>query len=141
MLPKPQSVPFSSYIVFVIKYKVIFISKMHCALNRKLDNHSMCLVFPLCGAFAILKNKNVWLFSTANPVFPYFQYIFAHCFTSKLRKITKKDKEIKKIYIYNLILRKMIIVGLELTIPDSRGQCANHCATKDLQLSVHLSYL
>ena len=35
----------------------------------------------------------------------------------------------------------MIIVGLELTIPDSRGQCANHYAVKDLQLSVYLSYL
>ena len=78
-------------------------------------------------------------FSITNPVSPYFQYIYAHCFTSKLRKITRKDKEIKKNN--NLILRKMIIVGLELTIPDSRGQCANHCATKDLQLSVYLSYL
>ena len=35
----------------------------------------------------------------------------------------------------------MIIVGFELTIPDSGGQCANHCAAKDLQLSVYLSYL
>ena len=35
----------------------------------------------------------------------------------------------------------MIIVGLELTIHDSGGQCANHCATKDLQLSVYLFYL
>ena len=26
------------------------------------------------------------------------------------------------------------MAGLELTIPDSRGQCANHCATKALQL-------
>ena len=28
----------------------------------------------------------------------------------------------------------MFIAGLELTIPDSRGQCANHCAMKDLQV-------
>ena len=41
----------------------------------------------------------------------------------------------------NLILRKMITVGLELTPPDSGGQCANHCATRDLKLSVYLSYL
>ena len=26
------------------------------------------------------------------------------------------------------------MAGLELTIPDSRGQCANHCATKAFQL-------
>ena len=26
------------------------------------------------------------------------------------------------------------MAGLELTIPDSRDQCANHCATKALQL-------
>ena len=34
----------------------------------------------------------------------------------------------------------MIQVGLELTTPDSAGQSANHCATKDLKLSVYLSY-
>ena len=34
----------------------------------------------------------------------------------------------------NLILRKMYIAGLELTIPDSGGQCANHCTTGDLNL-------
>ena len=28
----------------------------------------------------------------------------------------------------------MIQVGFELTIPDSSGQCANHCATKDLKI-------
>ena len=28
----------------------------------------------------------------------------------------------------------MLIAGLELTIPDSRGQCANHCTVKDLKL-------
>ena len=48
---------------------------------------------------------------------------------SKLRKIKRKDKEIKK-----LILRKMFIASRELTIPDSRGQCANHCAMEDLKL-------
>ena len=35
----------------------------------------------------------------------------------------------------------MINVGLELTTPDLSGQCANHSATKDLKLSVYLSYL
>ena len=28
----------------------------------------------------------------------------------------------------------MFIAGLEHTIPDSRGQCAYHCAMKDLKL-------
>ena len=32
-------------------------------------------------------------------------------------------------------------MGLELTTPDSSGQCANHCAAKNLKLSVYLSYL
>ena len=35
----------------------------------------------------------------------------------------------------------MIQVGLELTTPDSSGQFSNHCAEKDLKLSVYLSYL
>ena len=90
MLPKPQSVPFSSYIVFVIRCKVIFISIK-----------ALCL-------------------------------IFARCFTSKLRKIKRKDKEIKKNN--SLIMRKMFIAGLELKIPDSRGQCANYCAMRGLKL-------
>ena len=34
----------------------------------------------------------------------------------------------------NLILRKMYIAGLEHKIPDSTGQCANHCAMEDLKL-------
>ena len=28
----------------------------------------------------------------------------------------------------------MFMAGLELSIPDFRGQCANHCAAKALQL-------
>ena len=63
-------------------------------VNRKLDNHAMRLVLPLCGVFAILKNKKVWLlFHCKSSIV--VQYIFAHCFTSKLRKIKRKDKEIK----------------------------------------------
>ena len=97
----------------------------------------MCLVLPLCEVLAILKNKKKSLasiFSIANPVLSYFQYKFAHCFTSKLRKIKLKDKEIKKNN--NLILRKMFIAGLELTIPYSGGQCANHCAMRTLKLKL-----
>ena len=57
----------------------------------------MCLVLHLCGVFAILKNKKKFgFFSIANQVLSYFQYIFAHCFTSKLRKIKRKDRETKK---------------------------------------------
>ena len=98
----------------------------------------MCLVLPLCGVFAILKKK-FGFFSIANPVLSYLQYIFAHCFTSKLRKIKRKDKENKSNN--NFILRKMIHVGFDLTTPDSTGQCAYHCTMKDLKLSVYLSYL
>ena len=31
-------------------------------------------------------------------------------------------------------MRKMLIKGLKLTIPDSKGQRANHCAMRDLKL-------
>ena len=103
---------------------------------------TQCVLFcPCVGYLPFWKIKKFGFFSIgiANPVLSYFQYIFAHCFTSKLRKIKRKDKEIKKNN--NLILRKMMQVGLEFTTPDSSGQCANHCATKDLKLSVYLSFL
>ena len=100
---------------------------------------TQCVLFcPCVGYLPFWKIKKFGFFSIANPVLSYFQYIFAHCFTSKLRKIKRKDKEIKK---NNLILRKMIQAGLELTTPDSSGQCSNHCAKKDLKLIVYLSYL
>ena len=35
----------------------------------------------------------------------------------------------------------MIQAGFELTTFDISGQCSNHCAEKDLKLSVYLSYL
>ena len=101
---------------------------------------TQCVLFcPCVGYLPFWKIKKFGFFSIANPVLSYFQYIFAHSFTSKLRKIKRKDKEIK---IYNnLILRKMIQVGLEPTTLDSSGQCANHCAKRDLKLCVYLSYL
>ena len=102
---------------------------------------TQCVLFCHCvGYLSFWKNKKFGFFSIANPVLSYFQYIFAHCFTSKLRKIKRKDKEIKKNN-NNLILRKMFHGGLELTTLDSTGQFANHCAAKDLKLSVYLSYL
>ena len=61
--------------------------------------------------------KYFGFFSRANPV---------------LSKIKRKDKEIKNNN--NLILRKMFIAGFELTIPDSRCQCSNHWAMKDLEM-------
>ena len=100
---------------------------------------TQCVLFCPCVEYLqFWKIKKFGFFSIANPVLSYFQYIFALCFTSKLRKIKRKDKEIKK---NNLIMRKMIQAGLELTIPDSSGQCSNHCAKKELKLSVYLSYL
>ena len=42
------------------------------------------------------KYKKFGFFSIANQVLSYFQYIFAHCFTLKLRKIKRKDEKIKQ---------------------------------------------
>ena len=101
---------------------------------------TQCVLFcPWVGYLPFWKIKKFGFFSIANLVLSYFQYTFAHRFTAKLRKIKRTDKEIKKNN--NLILRKMIHMGLELTTPDSTGQCANHYATKDLKVSVYLSYL
>ena len=58
---------------------------------------TQCVLFcPCVGYLPFWKIKKFGFFSIANPVLSYFQYTFAHCFTSKLRKIKKKDKEIKK---------------------------------------------
>ena len=56
-------------------------------------------------------------------------------------KIEKNKKERQGNKKNDLILRKTIHVGLELTTPASTGQSVNHCATKDLKLSVYLSYI
>ena len=79
------------------------------------------------GISNFVKLKKLGFFSIANPLLAYFQYIFAHCFTSKLRKIKKKDKE--------KIKYKMYSAGFELTIPDSKSWCFHHCAMEDLQFS------
>ena len=61
---------------------------------------TQCVLFcPCVGYLPFWKIKKFGFFSIANPVLSYFKYTFAHCFTSKLRKIKKKDKEIKKIII------------------------------------------
>ena len=58
---------------------------------------TQCVWFcPCVGYLPFWKIKKFGFFSIANPVLSYFQYIFAHCFTSKLRKIKWKDKEMKK---------------------------------------------
>ena len=96
----------------------------------------MCLVWPLCGALAILKNKKKFgmvlqlQIQYCRTLNIYSHMVSSNC-TSKSRKINRKWKEIKKIY--NFILRKMYITGLELQIPDSRGQCASYCAMGDLK--------
>ena len=62
---------------------------------------TQCVLFcPCVGYLPFWKIKKFDFFSIANPVLSYFQYKFAHCFTSKLRIIKKKDKEIKKIIIW-----------------------------------------
>ena len=94
---------------------------MHCALNIKLDNHAMYL--PLCGVFAILKTKNVSLLFHCKSSIVALSIYICTLFYFKIEKNKKERQGNKK---NNLILRKMIIVGLELTILDSRGQCAYH---------------
>ena len=54
------------------------------------------LFCPCVGYLPFWKIKKFGFFSIANPVLSYFQYIFAHCFTSKLRKIKRKDREMTK---------------------------------------------
>ena len=131
---------------FVLLYSICHQVQGHLHLDKSIVPWIKSLITTQCVLFCpyvwylpFWKIKKFGFFSIANPVLSYFQYIFAHCFTLKLRKIKRKDKEMKKIN--KLILRKMIIVGLELTIPNSGGQCANHCVTKDLKLSVYLSHL
>ena len=99
----------------------------------------MCLVLPLSGVFAILKNKKVWLLFHCKSSIVILSINLCTSFYCKIEKNKKERQGNKKNN--NLILRKMIHVGLELTTPDSTGQCANHYATKDLKLSVYLSYL
>ena len=58
---------------------------------------TQCVLFcPCVGYLPFWKIKKFGFFSFANPVLSYFQYIFAHCFTSKLRKIKRKDREMTK---------------------------------------------
>ena len=87
------------------------------------------------GILAILKNKKVWLLfhckSSIVVLSIYIRTLF-YFKTSEVRKIKRKDKEIKK----KLILMKMFIAGFDLTIPESGGQCAKHCAKKDLELEL-----
>ena len=53
----------------------------------------MCLIVPLFGVLGILKNKKAWPLFQCKSLSSYFQYIFAHHFPSKLRKIRRKDKK------------------------------------------------
>ena len=65
-------------------------------IESLITTHECVLFCPCVGYLPFWNIKKFDFFSIANPVFSYFQYIFAHCFTSKWRKIKRKDKEIKK---------------------------------------------
>ena len=94
----------------------------------------MCLVLPFCVVLAILKNKKVWLlfnFKSSIVVLSIYIRTLFYFKTSEVRKI-KKERQGNKKNILNL--RKMFIARFDLTIPEFRGQCANHCAKKDLEL-------
>ena len=128
MLPNTKC---SFFLLYSVDHKVQdhFHLDKSIVLNRKLDtcNHVMYRIVPLCGVLAILKNKKLAFFTIANPVLSYFQYIFANCFTSKLRKRTDNEK------IKHLIRRKMHSAGLELMTPDSKGRCFHHYVMEDFQ--------
>ena len=97
MLPKPQSVPFSSYIVIFHQVQGHFhLDKGIVTWIESLITTQCVLFYPLCGILDILKNKKVWLlFHCKSSIVVLSIYIFAHCFTSKLKKkIKRKGKEI-----------------------------------------------
>ena len=127
---------------FFLLYSICHQVQGHFHLDKSILPWIESLITTQCVLFALIwgishfekKNKKVWLlFHCKSSIVVLSIYnICAHCFTSKLRKIKRKGTEINNYN--NLILRKMIIAGLDLTILDSRGQCANHCATKYLKL-------
>ena len=137
---KPQSVPFPSY--YSICHQVqghLHLDKSIVPWIESLITTQYVLFCPCVGYLPFWKVKKFGFFSIANPVLSYFQYIFAHLFYFKIEKNKKEKQGNKKKN--NLILRKMIHVGLELTTPDYPGQYANHCAKRDLKLRVYMSYL
>ena len=79
------------------------------------------------------KIKQHDLFSITHLVLSYFLYIFAHCFTSKLIQIKRKDKAIKK-----TLIRKMYNPGLEFTTPYYRARCSNNFAMEESQFGKSL---
>ena len=98
---------------------------------------TQCVLFcPCVGYLPFWKIKKVWLLFHCKSSIVILSINICTLFISKLRKIKRKTRKWKK-----MILRKVILVGLELTTPDSTGQCADHCASKDLKSSVYLSYL
>ena len=102
----------------------------------------MCLVLTLCGVFAILKKKKKKKSLASFPLqIQYCRTIYIRTLVYFKIEKNKKERQGNKKNYNNLILRKIIFVGIELTIPDFGGQRANHWATTDLKVSVYLSYL
>ena len=92
---------------------------------------TQCILYCPYYTWGMSKNKNktAWPLSITNPVLSYFLYIFAHCFTSKLRQI-KGERQGSKKKIKTLI-KKMYSSGLELMTFRSTGRRSNHFAMKD----------
>ena len=91
---------------------------------------TQCVLFcPCVGVFVILKDKKVWLLFHCKSSIVILSIYICTLFKIKIEKNKKEIRDNKKNN--NLILSKMILVGLELTTTGSTGQCANHCATKD----------
>ena len=95
---------------------------------------TQCVLFcPYVGYLPCWKIKVWFLFHCKSNIVVLSIYIRT-MFYFKI----EKDKEIKKNWFWG---KWLSWVSNSRSLSDSRGQCANHCAKKDLQLSVYLSYL
>ena len=100
---------------------------------------TQCVLFcPCVGYLPFWKIKKVWLLFHCKSSIVILSIHICTLFYFKIEKNKKKRQGNEK---KNWFWEKMIRAGLELTTPDSSGQCSNHCAKKDLKLSVYLSYL
>ena len=89
---------------------------------------TQCVLFcPYVGYLSFWKIK-VWLLFHCKSSIVILSIYICTLFNFKIEKNKKERQGNKKNN--NLILSKMILVGLELLTPGSTGQCANHCATK-----------
>ena len=144
-LPFFQNVAKTTKRSFFLLYSICHQVQGHLHLDKSIVSGieslitTQCVLFcPYVGYLPFWKIKKVWLLFHCKSSIVILSIYINTLFYFKIEKNKKERQGNKK---NNLILRKMIAVGLELTTPDSTGQCANHCAAKDLKLSMYLSYI